>query len=158
MSQHQNDGAGKKNRSLKNLILFPRYQFRIVFLTVLASFFLTCLHSLVFYLFTRENYKILVDLSPMEENVKQQLYYELQQIIFILTGVSFFSILLFALLALYISHKTAGPLYRLKLEFMNVCLGKRPSKIFLREGDDFQEVMNDFNQMVDHLNHSQSLR
>ena len=141
----------KKKRSLRNLILFPRYQFRIVIMTMFAGVFLTGLHSLVFYFFTRENYKILVDLSPMEDNVKQQLYHELWQIVAILSGVSLFSVLIFGGLALYISHKTAGPLYRLKSEFKNMCLGKKPSKIFLRDGDDFQEVMDDFNSYVDHL-------
>ena len=87
----------------------------------------------------------------MEDNVKQQLYHELWQIVAILSGVSLFSVLIFGGLALYISHKTAGPLYRLKSEFKNMCLGKKPSKIFLRDGDDFQEVMDDFNSYVDHL-------
>jgi signal transduction histidine kinase len=110
------------------------------------------MNSLVFYTFTKENYKILVDLSPMEDAVKHQLYLELNQIILLLTAASTASLILFGLLAIYLSHKTAGPLYRLKKEFKEIHSGKRGNKIFLREGDDFQEVMDDFNQVIDYLN------
>ena len=142
----------RKDRSIKNLILFPKYQFKIFFMTVISGFLLICMNSLVFYSFTKENYKILVDLSPMEDVVKHQLYLELNQIILLLTAASTASLILFGLLAIYLSHKTAGPLYRLKKEFKEIHSGKRGNKIFLREGDDFQEVMDDFNQVIDYLN------
>ena len=152
MSTTPPQAKSRKDRSLKNLILFPKYQFKIFLITLLSGFTLICINSLVFYVFTKENYKILVDLSPMEDQVKQQLYFELNQIILLLSSASLASLLLFGALAIYISHKTAGPMYRLKKEFQNISSGQKGNKIFLREGDDFQEVMDDFNKVIDHLN------
>ena len=68
-------------RLLKNYVLNPRYQFKYIALTVLGGLVVTIMNSVMFYLFTRENYALLVDLSPMTDEVKAQLYAELRHIL-----------------------------------------------------------------------------
>lgn len=136
-------------RHLKNYLLNPRFQLKYVTLAVTGGLLVTVIYGFVFYTFTRENYALLVDLAPMTEEVKVQLYSELRQIMFWLAVSSAVFMVTTAVLALVLSHRSAGPLYQFKRVFEEVRQGKLDSRIRLRPGDDFQDVAAAFNEMMD---------
>lgn len=140
---------GKNRRQFKNFLINPRFQLRYVFWTTFTGLFLVTVNAAVFYYFTRENYKILVDLSPMEENVKAQLYKELYQIIVSLGGFAFVFTLVTAFIGIVLSHKTAGPMINFKRVFREIRDGNVGARVRLRPGDDFRDVADEFNRMVD---------
>lgn len=51
-------------------------------------------------------------------------------------------------MALFVSHKIAGPLYRFKQTFNELGSGNFTNQIRLRKDDQLQEVAGDFNQML----------
>jgi len=139
----------RNRRKVKNLLLNPSYQLKYVLLTAGAGLLVALVNAAVFYSYTKENYSILVDLAPMTDAVKTQLYAELRQIIMVLTlsSVAFVGVVTF--LSLLLSHRTAGPLYHFKRVFEDIRRGDHASRIHLRPKDDFHEVANSFNSMMD---------
>jgi methyl-accepting chemotaxis protein len=138
-----------KKRSLKNILINPAYQLKYVFWISIAGIVLISCNALVFYSYIKENYNILVDLSPMDEAAKAQLYHELNVILYKLGGVSLAFMLLAALLGIKVSHSTAGPLYHFKRVFNEIKNGKTNARVRLRPGDDFKDVAQAFNEMMD---------
>ena len=61
------------------------------------------------------------------------------------------AILLFAVLSIYISHKIAGPLYRLKKALSLITEGNLDAKVKLRKGDDLQDLAEQLNVLVEEL-------
>ncbi len=55
------------------------------------------------------------------------------------------------LISVLISHKFAGPIYRLKMAFRDVGKGKLDSKIVLRKGDQLTDLVDSFNEMIKNL-------
>ena len=140
-----------ERRNLKNVLIHRRFQFRYVFWITFTGLLLISVNSTVFYLYTKENYTLLVDLSPMTEEVKTHLYTELREIITLLTGFSLLFLSLVVGFAFFLSHKTAGPLYHFKRVFEDVRQGNYHARVHLRPKDDFREVADSFNQMMESL-------
>lgn len=139
----------KKNRRISNFLINPKYQFKYIFWLGLTGISLVLLYSGLFYFYMKENYAILVELSPMEDSAKQQLYRELNQIIMLLAGISFVFLLIVSVLGVIMSHRTAGPLYHFKRIFNQIKDGDMNARVRLRPKDDFQDVAATFNSMVD---------
>ena len=93
----------------------------------------------------------MVDLSPMEDEVKIQLYRELHQIVLYLGLFSFTFILICSAFATLLSHRTAGALFHFKRIFLEIQKGNLNARIHIRPKDDFQDVAKEFNKMVDTL-------
>jgi methyl-accepting chemotaxis protein len=140
-----------KNRSLKNLLINPAYQFKYVLWVSLTGLILIVSNAAIFYKYIRENYTLLVDLSPMDDASKAQLYQELNEILIKLGLVSVGFIFIAAILGIKLSHATAGPLYHFKRVFTEIKSGNINSRVRLRPGDDFKDVANAFNEMMDSI-------
>ncbi|MGK5088941.1 methyl-accepting chemotaxis protein [Bdellovibrionota bacterium FG-2] len=145
------NSRGSSQRKLRNLLINPRYQVKYIFWTTFTGLFLIFINSMVFYVFIRENYKILVDMSPMEDEAKALLYRELHQIVFLLGGFSTVFLVAVSLFGLVLSHRTAGPMYHFKRVFREIRAGKHDLRIRLRPKDDFADVARDCNEMIDYL-------
>jgi len=57
------------------------------------------------------------------------------------------------IMALLVSHKIVGPLYRLKTMFTSLGGGDLLSRMHLRKGDQLQDVAQAYNEAVDKLRH-----
>lgn len=140
---------GHKDRKLKNFLINPAYQMRYIFWVSGTGFLLIGLYSVLVYHYVSENYSILVELSPMEDSAKAQLYRELKEIIMKLSGGSLIFLSLVSILGIMISHKTAGAMFAFKKTFKLIKAGNSLARINLRPGDDFQDVAKEFNEMMD---------
>ncbi len=139
----------KNRRKLKNVLINPAYQIRYVFWLGITGLLLTLVNCTIFYVYIHENYSILVELVPMTDQVKGQLYTELHQIIWILAGISVVFVGVVSVLGLFLSHRTAGPMYHMKRVFSDITSGKTTARVNLRPNDDFQDVALAFNTMMD---------
>ena len=135
-----------KNRR-KRLIISSGLQFRYVGGVLFAMLFV----SLVVGYFIYQNiWNVLLnesrynDWSPFLNAVKDQTD---RQIFF---GVAI-SIILMMVVSVYMSHKIAGPLYRLKKCFLDVAKGDLSFEIRLRKGDELTDLVDDFNGMMHSL-------
>lgn len=135
-----------KNRR-KRLIISSGLQFRYVGGVLFAMLFV----SLVVGYFIYQNiWNVLLnesrynDWSPFLNAVKDQTD---RQIFF---GVAI-SIVLMMVVSVYMSHKIAGPLYRLKKCFLDVAKGDLSFEMRLRKGDELTDLVDDFNGMMHSL-------
>lgn len=138
-----------KQRSLKNLLINPAYQLKYVYWVSFMGLILIAVNASVFYFYIKENYAILVDLSPMDDAAKTQLYHELNEIIIKLGLAGTLFVLVSAFIGIIISHRTAGPMYHFKRIFADIKNGKLDARIHLRPNDDFKDVAQSFNEMMD---------
>ena len=141
----------QSQRRLRNFLIYPQYQIKYVFWTTFSGLFLILCNIFVFYHFVSENYKILVDLSPMEDDAKAQLYRELHHILLWMGVFSICFILVVSLLGVVLSHRTAGPMFHFKRVFQDIQKGKLDTRIRLRPKDDFLDVADECNKMIDYL-------
>jgi methyl-accepting chemotaxis protein len=138
-------------RNLKNLLINPRYQLRYVFWLTSSGFALVALNAVIAYSFIKENYLTLVDLSPMTDEAKTQLYAELRQLTLSLGGLSILFMVIISVMGILLSHRTAGPMYHFKRVFDEIRSGNRKQRVRLRPKDEFQDVAKSFNDMMDSL-------
>jgi methyl-accepting chemotaxis protein len=61
------------------------------------------------------------------------------------------SMLILSGLSIFISHRIAGPIYRIRTALAEIFAGDLTTKIRLRKGDDLQEVAEQVNQLKDQL-------
>lgn len=62
-----------------------------------------------------------------------------------------FSSVVFALVGIFLSHKIAGPLYRLKRHMIGIGKGSLPTELRFRKGDHLHDIADAFNEMVEGL-------
>jgi methyl-accepting chemotaxis protein len=138
-------------RNLKNLLINPRYQLRYVFWLTSSGFALVAVNAAIAYSYISENYVTLVDLSPMTDEAKAQLYGELRHLIVALSVLSILFMAIMSALGVLLSHRTAGPLYHFKRVFDEIKDGNHKQRVRLRPKDEFQDVAKSFNDMMDSL-------
>lgn len=148
-SSHEKSQGGRRQRSLRNILINPRYQLKYVFWLSATGISLVVIYSSMVYYYVRENYAILVELSPMDEAAKAQLYRELTEIIVRIGGLSLLFLTFVAALGVVFSHRTAGPLFHFRKVFNRIQQGDLKARIHLRPTDDFREVAQAFNEMMD---------
>lgn len=142
----------KSNRRISNLLINPKYQIKYVIWLSGTGLTLVALYSLIIYQYMKENYLLLVELSPMDDATKAQMYRELSRLIMVLGGSSVVFLVIASLLGVLLSHRTAGPLYHFKRVFADVRAGNLSSRV--RPGDDFRDVAGSFNEMMDSIQKS----
>ena len=140
-----------KNRNFKNILINPEYQIKYVFWVTTAGLSLIAANAFIVYHYIKENYKLLVELSPMDEASKAQLYQELNEILVKLGIVGFIFVVLTAIIGIRMSHRTAGPLYHFKRVFNEIKSGNTNARVRLRPKDDFKDVAESFNEMMDSI-------
>ncbi len=141
----------KHKRHLKNFLINPRYQLRYIIWLTTTGLFLVLINGVIAYSYIKENYITLVDLSPMTDEAKLQMYEELRHLILALSLTSLAFLMIVSLLGIVLSHRTAGPLYHFKRVFDEVKKGKHQQRVKLRPGDEFQDVAKSFNDMMESL-------
>jgi methyl-accepting chemotaxis protein len=143
-------------RSWKNYLIDPSFQLRYASWLSGTGLLLVAAITSVFYFYIRENYAILVDLSPMTDDAKALLYDELNQIITKLALISFTFVMVITVIGIVISHRAAGAVYHFKKIFRKVTEGDATARIQLRPNDDFQEAAKEFNLMMETLKQSKT--
>lgn len=69
-----------------------------------------------------------------------------------LDGIIYLSVIYLSLITLFSvfkSHKMAGPIYKIKAYLRRILKGEKVEEIRLRKGDDFQELANLINELIE---------
>src|SRR5689334_21710860 len=98
-------------RSMKNILINPSFQLRYMFWLSGTALILIFIYGALTYYYIGENYSLLIDLAPMTDEAKAQLYKELREIILKISAISLCFIAVVSWIGLLFSHRTAGPLY-----------------------------------------------
>lgn len=140
-----------RRRKFRNYWLNAEFQGRYITALLASSLVAMLLYGFVFYSHVKENYDTLVKISPMTDDTKVQLYAELNRIIVYLSLSSIVFFALVAVIGLIYSHRVAGPLFKIKNVCKDVCDGNFSARIALRPNDEFRDVAEQLNKMIDVL-------
>lgn len=140
-----------ENRRLtRNYFPEPKFQFRFLRFLLLGSIiqiFATCA---ILYYFLNQNYSLLVEYAGLDAEIKAMLFRELRVLIAVIGGTFAMYLVGVAVLGVLFSHRIAGAIYALKRTIKDINDGK--DVLFrLRQGDEFQELVDGFNSMVKKL-------
>lgn len=139
----------RNKRSIKNFLINPRFQLKYIFWLGTSGLLLVCINAGIFYYFMHENYTLLVELSPMTEQARQQLYGELKNILIVLGVASLIFLTLISLVGLVISHRAAGPVFHMNRVLTNILNGNPNQRVHLRPNDEFQDLAHNLNKVLD---------
>ncbi len=134
----------------KRTIFLINPKFQIRFSLIICS--LVYLSSLIYPFTIIELFNSFARVSPDAavalDGARQELITFLLVYQFIFAGIVF-------VLCVFLSHKIAGPMYKLSTYLRNIAQGAAPSHLSFRGGDNFQELADDVNSAFDALADSQ---
>ncbi len=147
MSTH---GNSRNNRSLRNIFINPKYQFRYILYLTFTGFLLVSFINIYIYSYVKENYLILVEMSPSSDSVKELLFSELHRMIFGLTAGSFIFLLLVSILGLFFSHRSCGAVFHVVKVMKAARSGDSHLRVNLRRNDEFKELEIVCNELIEY--------
>lgn len=109
----------------------------------------------VLYFFLERNYNLLLKYSALDPEITALLYRELNLMIGLIGGTFFLYLVGISVLGVLFSHRVAGVITAVKRTMGEIVEGK-DSALKLRTKDEFQELADEFNAMVDYLRHTSS--
>ena len=138
-------------RKVKNMLINRRYQGRLV-ITVLAFGFLACLfNGLLFYQYVTENYTPILAGDHFEPAIMVSLEQDLKNFAITLLMLSLLAFCGLAYYLLVITHRAAGAAYHIHRVIKEIQNGKLTSRVHLREKDEYQELAESFNALMDQM-------
>lgn len=141
----------QKQRSKKNILIMPGFQGRMVFLIILVGFVCTVLNAYLYYAYVVDSYDFIFKYSSLPQEVMDARYRDLFVFGAVLALANFLVILVIAIWALFITHRAAGSVYHINRVIDEIRSGNVGERVHLRDKDEFQDVAESFNQMMDEL-------
>ena len=144
----------KKQRSLKNVLILPGFQARMMFFIFLAGVVCTALNAYLYHSYVVDSYDFILRHSSLSQELIEGRYRDLYVFGLSLGLVTLLIVLLIAVWALFITHRAAGSVYHMKRVIGEIRSGKLDARVHLRPRDEFQDLARAFNQMMDELQNS----
>lgn len=137
---------GINKRSFKNFIIDKNFQTKYLVLTILLLSTYTFIFTII--LFLPSILTLYLDHPMAEKAEAARTFLILHGTVWPTTGAV---ILIFGIFSIFLTHKIAGPAYRLKHALTELISGNLDSRIHLRKWDDLQEVAEQVNLFSDDL-------
>lgn len=133
----------------KNYIIYPKFQWKLIqYFLVLGMFTSGVFYGAVWYffeMFESRGIKVGIPKHHVFYDFINDLHSEMN-IIFAVTTIFIFLILIIA--GVLISHKVAGPIYRMEADLLEMAQTKKFRPIKFREGDFFMNLATNFNKLL----------
>lgn len=147
--------AKRNQRRLGNVLINARYQLKYALLIVIVGLSFAVGSAVAFREYVKVNYQVLTHTTAITEEIEQIYVKELRRFTDTILILSAAFLVVLALWMLYITHRSAGPMYHFKRVFEAIKRGQRDQRIRLRPHDEFQDVAAAFNAMMDKLSEPQ---
>jgi nitrogen fixation/metabolism regulation signal transduction histidine kinase len=141
----------KEQRSRKNMLIMPGFQGRMISFVILAGFLCAILNGYLYYSYVVDSYDFILRHSTLSKELIDQRYRDLFVFGMSLGAATFVVILIIAVWALFITHRAAGSVYHIKKVIDEIRAGNVGERVRLRKKDEFQEVAQAFNALMDEL-------
>jgi len=142
-------------RRTRNYFPEPKFQLRFLAFLVGGSAMQIAVTNLLLYYFLQRNYGLLLKYAALDTQVSQLLSTEFRYIVALITLTFVVFLIGITSLGIIFSHRIAGPLYAIR-RTVNAILDGKDVKLSFRQGDEFVELIEKFNQMVDTLKQPKS--
>ncbi|MBL7170938.1 MAG: hypothetical protein ISS46_02990 [Candidatus Omnitrophica bacterium] len=139
-----------KNKERRNIIIIDKpFQIKHFVIIFLASIFISFFLVLLIY-WWNINYvrQILTELEIYEEGLQTIMFREAMSCIFPLLLIIIAIAFLFSALELFVTHKIAGPIFRLKKFMKMVETGAYNPELIFRKKDELKDIARSFNNML----------
>ncbi len=141
----------KEQRSKTNILVMPGFQGRMIFFIILAGLICAALNGYLYYSYVVDSYDFILRHSSLSKELIDQRYRDLFVFGVSLGAATLLVILIIATWALVITHRAAGSVYHIKRVIDEIRSGNNKERVHLREKDEFQDLAEAFNQMMDEL-------
>jgi signal transduction histidine kinase len=140
----------ENRRRTRNYFPEPTFQIRFLRLLVFGAALQMCLIGALLYYFLKENYTLLVKYAALDDQMSTLLYRELKILIAAVAGTFLVYLAGLTALGIVFSHRIAGAMYAIKRTIRQINEG-RNAELKLRANDEFREIQEEFNKMVQML-------
>jgi HAMP domain-containing protein len=144
----------KQKRSLKNLLIVPGFQGKIAFFVFLGGIVCAALNAYLYYSYVVESYDFILRHSSLPQELIDNRYRDLFQFGAALGIVTLLIMLIIAIWALFVTHRAAGSMYHIRRVIEEIRSGNSKARVHLRAKDEFQDVADAFNQLMDEMTKS----
>lgn len=130
-------------------VVNPKFQYK--FSLVVCSLVLIC--SMIYPLRIYDIFEQIFALNPdMAEKIKSN-----RDQLLLFLGIMQLAILgIVFVITIFISHKIAGPMYKLKTYLTNIKNGGEVTPLYFRKGDYFSEIADDVNDFIHGITHQRT--
>jgi len=136
--------AQKVKRRFQNFLINEKMQltltFRFLMLAIIFTIFIGMLMFFVIWPVVR------IYIPPALVNVM------IQQLLSKLYSTSFVLLLIIAGFSIIFTHRIAGPVYKLEKTLERVINGEDVHQVYLRDGDELQELASKINRVIQRMN------
>ena len=123
----------------------------MVTLVLFFGFLSFALNGLLFYLFVQKNYLLIFGAADVPQYLAESLMRDLRQFSLILLVLSVLVTLVIAFYLLVLTHRAAGAAYHIHRVIEEIKSGNSNARVHLRQKDEFRDLAQSFNEMVDEL-------
>ena len=141
----------KYKRSKKNLWIIPSFQGRMILFIVMVGFVCAVFNGYLYYSYVDDSYRFILKYSSLSQELIDQRHHDLLIFAVALAAITLLITLIMAVWALVISHRAAGAVYHIKRVIEEIRSGNVKERIHLREKDEFKDVAESFNKMMDEM-------
>lgn len=125
-------------------VVNPNFQYKFSFIVCM----LVLLSSLLYPATIWQLFEKIISLQP-DRAMESASHRDQLMLILLVIQLSFIGIVFVGLI--FLSHKVAGPMYKLKNHIEGIIDGDTPSNIFFRKGDYFPEMAETINNLMDNM-------
>lgn len=129
----------------------PLFQGRIVLLVVFAGLACSALNGFLYFTYVLDSYDFLLQHSTLPEALEDQRFDDLVKFGLSLAFITVVATLAIAVWGLFLTHRAAGAIYHLQRVVDEIKAGDLGARVRLRRTDEFQDLANSFNDMMDRL-------
>jgi len=126
------------------LIINPKFQFKISFLVCFLVLVSTVLYPVTIYEIVEQFIAASPDKAEWLANLRNDLFWVLALVQFGMLGLIFISMI-------FISHKIAGPMFKLKSHLQAIRNTQKIEPVYFRKGDSFTDIADEFNKTMESI-------
>ena len=141
----------KKQRSFRNVLIDPGFQGRMALFIVFAGLVCTALNGYLYYDYVVDSYDFILRHSKLSQELIDDRYRDLRNFGLVLALATLLITLAIAVWALFVSHRAAGAVYHMKRVMSEIKAGNAAQRVHLRDKDEFQDLGQAFNELMDQL-------
>jgi hypothetical protein len=151
MSSVEISADGRRQRRLRNILLNRRFQLKYTAMIVGIASLISLVLGVFLMSTVRENSRMLKLEAEFDDVLQAQLADADAHIVWVLVGAFILFNLVLALIAVFITHRMAGPIFVVRRHIAAIGEGRLPRVRKLRKGDEFVELVDTLTQAITNI-------
>lgn len=133
---------GTYKRSI--FVINPKFQYKFCFVVCT----IVLIGSVMYPLSIIDMFNVIIEKQPNQADT----FTDLRNGLLLFLGIIEFAFLaLVFIVCIFMSHKVAGPMYKLQNHLINIKNGGEVKPVFFRDGDNFHEVADEVNEVLEYF-------